>query len=197
MSTDDLSGENLEEVAEEHLAKVTTRFLAALDLARQGDVDGAAEELRAVLRVEPRLAEPRIELARLLIATDQLEEAAEQALEAVRILEAGGRWTEDISDEVMLSLALDLQGEALRLQADRDEIVFGNPERWLELVTQARECFKRAAALDPDNEHAAWWAGGVDSPPGTEDQEEAEDEADEGGSPLEMHLKWPQDDEGP
>ncbi len=197
MSVDDKLEGGIDEQPEEHLAQVTSRFLGALELARRGDVDGAAEELRAVLRVEPRLAEPRLELARLLIATDQLEEAAEQAEEAVRILESGGRWTEEISDEVMLSLALDTQGEALRLQADRDEIVFGNPERWLELVTQARGCFQRAAQLDPDNAHAVWWAGGVDSAPvGEQGEAEDEEEGELDDSPLEMHLKWPLEDEG-
>lgn len=194
MSVDDKLEGGLDERPEEHLSQVSSRFLGALELVRRGDVDGAAEELRAVLRVEPRLAEPRLELARLLIATDQLEEAAEQAQEAVRILESGGRWTDELSDEVILSLALDLQGEALRLQADRDEIVFANPERWLELVTQARACFQRAAQLDPDNDHAAWWAGGVDSAPaGEEPEDEPEGELDD--SPLEMHLKWPLEDE--
>lgn len=163
---------------EAHLAALGQRFLGALTLMQKGDVDGAADELRAVLRVEPRLAEPRLELARLLLETDQPEEAAEEAAEAARILEGGGQWTEDVPENVLLGVAWDLHGEALRRQADRDEVIFGDPEQWRTLTEQSRASFKKAAALDPDNAHAAWWAGGTDAerlPEGAEDLAEAED----------------------
>ena len=41
------------------------RFEEALEARRRGDVDDAAELLRGILKVEPRLAEPRLELAHL------------------------------------------------------------------------------------------------------------------------------------
>ena len=148
---------------EPHLASLGDRFLGAMEAVRRGDVDRAADELRAILRVEPRLAEPRIELARLLLDTGQDEEAVEQAQEAVSILESGGQWTEELPEAVVRSVAWDIRGEALRRQADRDEIVFGDPERFKELLAASREAFRMAAELDPDNAHARYWAGGTDS----------------------------------
>lgn len=175
---------------EAHLAALGQRFLGALALMRKGDVDGAADELRAVLRAEPRLAEPRLELARLLLETDQPEEAAEEALEAARILEGGGQWTEDVPEHVLQGMAWDLHGEALRRQADREEVIFGDPAQWRALVDQSRQSFQKAAALDPDNAHAAWWAGGTDAerlPP------EAEGDDDDDGDPLLFPVGTSQD----
>lgn len=171
---------------EAHLQDLGTRFLGALERARRGDVDGAAEELRAVLKAEPRLAEPRIELARILLATDQPEEAAEQADEAIRILDGGGIWTEDLPEAVVKGVAWDLKGEALRRQSDRDEVVFGDPERWRELTEQARAAFRRAAELDPSNAHAAYWAGGTDAELLPADLEDAE--------PLDLTFQVPVDE---
>lgn len=173
---DRLPGEepDLTQADEAHLAALAQRFLVALAHVRKGEVDAAAEELRGILKVEPRLAEPRIELARLLLETGQEEEAAEQTDEAIRILDGGGQWNDDLPEGVLKGLAWDLHGEALRRQADRDEVVFGDPERWRELVEQARAAFAKAAALDPDNAHAAYWAGGTDAelaPPEADDAE--------------------------
>lgn len=184
-------GDPLKAAEEAHLVGLEGRFLDALERVRAGQLDAAADDLRAILRAEPRLAEPRIELARLLLTTGQFEEAAEQAEEAVRLVEAGGRWTEELTDDQLLSLALGLHGEALRQLADQDEVVFGDPERWQALVQQAREQFRRAARLDPENQHAAWWAGGTDTRP---DDEPEDEEAELDGNPLEMRLKWPAED---
>ncbi|MCB9778081.1 MAG: tetratricopeptide repeat protein [Alphaproteobacteria bacterium] len=148
---------------EDHLAALGDRFLRAMDAARGGDIDQAAEELSAILKAEPRLAEPRLELGRILLETGQIDEAAEQAEEAIRILEGGGQWTQDLPENVVLSLAWNLRGEALRQQADQDEVVFGDPGRWQALVEQARAAFAKAAELDADNAHAAYWAGGTDA----------------------------------
>ncbi|RME26786.1 MAG: hypothetical protein D6798_05960, partial [Deltaproteobacteria bacterium] len=165
-----------------HLAGLGERFLAALDAVRAGRLDEAAEELRAILKVEPRLAEPRIELARLHLQTGQLEEAAEQAQEAIRILENGGQWTEDLDEDTVLSLAWNIRAEALRQQADQDSVVFGDPAEWERLMKESREAFATAARLDPQNEHARYWAGGTDvAPPG---EPEGEDEDD--GAPPDL-----------
>jgi len=157
------TGVELPEGAEPHLDALGARFLLALEAMRRGDVDRAADELRSILRAEPRLAEPRMELARLLLQTDQPEEAAEQAEEALSVLDSGGQWLEDLPENVVRSVAWNLRGEALRQQADRDEVVFGDPERWKALVEEARQAFARAATLDPENRHAHYWAGGTDS----------------------------------
>lgn len=149
--------------AEPHLQGLGEQFMAALEVVRKGKVDEAAEALRAILRVEPRLAEPRIELARLHLELAQPDEAAEQAEEAVEILRSGGQWIEDLSEEAVLSIAWDLRGEALRRMADKDEVVFGDPDEWRRLIEQSAAAFKEAARLDPDNAHARYWSGSTDA----------------------------------
>lgn len=165
----------VQDLAEPHLDGLDARFLGALESIRAGRVDQAAEELRAILKIEPRLAEPRLELGRLLLDAGQLDEAAEQASEAISILESGGQWVEDLPEEVVLSLAWDLRGEALRRTADQDEVVFGDPAEWTRLTEESQAAFKKAAELDPDNVHARYWATGSDVAPGEE-----EDDADDG-----------------
>jgi tetratricopeptide (TPR) repeat protein len=143
---------------EAHLDGLGERFEGALALKERRDFDAAAEALRGILRVEPRLAEPRLELARILLDTGQPELAEEEAREAVRILEGGGQWIDVLPEAVVLSLAFDLLGESIRLQADSDEVVFGDPAVWQARLAEAHQAYARAAALDPSNEHAVWWA---------------------------------------
>ena len=148
------------------------RFEDALEARRRGDVDGAAELLRGILKVEPRLAEPRLELAHLLIETGQVEEAEEHAREAIAVLEAGGRWTEDLDDSQILSLAWGTLGEALRRRADDDAVVFGPAAAYEALVKESQSAFERAMTLDPENEHARGWS----LPPGPVRQSDALEE---------------------
>ncbi len=180
MATEADQAPDADSVAEPHLEGLGARFMQALDAVRAGRLDEAAEELRAVLKVEPRLAEPRIELARLHLQTGQLDEAADQAEEAVKILESGGQWTEDLPEDTVLSMAWNIRAEALRQQADRDEVVFGDPAEWERLMTLSREAFAEAARLDPSNEHARYWAGGLDA---RDDAEAEVDDAEVGDPP--------------
>ena len=154
---------------ESHLAGLDQRLLDALEARRKGDVDAASELLRSILTVEPRLAEPRLELASILLEAQQLEEAEAEAREAARLLDLGGQWTEDVEPGVLRSMAWNLLAEALTRQADLDEVVFGDPERWTALMTEAREAFAKAAQLDPTNEHARHWSLGMG--PGGEGEE--------------------------
>jgi tetratricopeptide (TPR) repeat protein len=140
-----------------HLDGLNQRFLDALALRQKHDVDGAAEALRGILRIEPRLAEPRLELARILLDIGQADTAEEETREALRILEGGGQWTDDLPEPVLQSLAWDLLGECIRTQTDSDEMVFGDPAVWAARLGQARDAYRRAAELDPENAHAAWW----------------------------------------
>ncbi|MEL6346224.1 MAG: tetratricopeptide repeat protein [Myxococcota bacterium] len=140
------------------VASLQARFTQALQARRDGDVDSAAELLRGILKVEPRLAEPRMELSHLLLSTGQTDEAEEHAREAIRILETGGQWTDDIPENVLLALAYDHLGESLRQRADSDEIIFGPPDMLKKLHSEARSIFRKASTLDPDNEHAWYWS---------------------------------------
>lgn len=147
---------------ESHLEGLGQRFLLAMAARDKNDLDAASELLRSILKVEPRLGEPQMELARILLETDQLDEAEDFAREAVRIFESGGQWTDDLPENVVLSMAWDLLGEILRSKADSDEVVFGDPAAFAELMREARAAFLRAAELDPTNEHAITWAFGFD-----------------------------------
>jgi len=137
---------------------LSKHFISAMAARRSGNVDRAAELLRKILKEEPRLAEPRMELAGLLMETGQPEEAASEASEAVRILEAGGQWTEDLPENVVLSLAYSILGEALRKTLDNDDVVFGDPEVWKEKLEASQRALKRASELDAGNDHAQYWS---------------------------------------
>jgi tetratricopeptide (TPR) repeat protein len=158
--TDGPRGDAALEDPEEHLEGLEELFLSAMDARRKADFDQATKLLHKVLRREPRLAEPRLELAGLLMEAGQLDEAVEQAREATRILDAGGQWNLDVPAHAMRSLAWDTLGEAIRRTADQDSVVFGDPEVWKGLMDEAKAAFRTAAQLDPDNAHASYAAFG-------------------------------------
>ena len=141
---------------EQELEQLQQLFLAALAASEAKQVDRAEELLLVVLRKEPRLPEPRLELARLHLDAGRLDDAEQHALTAIRWLEQGGRWLDDLSDEQELSLAHNLVAEALKQKLDDDELVFGDAAVYQELLKRSRHHFKLAAELDPDNEHASW-----------------------------------------
>ncbi len=139
---------------EAHLADLGPRFVEALRLRSEGQVDTALEQLRSLLRAEPRLAEPRLEIARILLEMGQVEDAEAEAREALRILETGGQWSDDLPENVVLSLGYALLGEILKDRASSDEVVFGPEEAFRELIESSRAAFARAHALDPSDTHA-------------------------------------------
>ena len=134
------------------------RFLQAIACMQRGENDRATQILRAILSVEPRLAEPRMEIARILLDGGQLREALGEAEEALRLLEAGGQWLEDLPEPVVLGLAHGLLAEILRQIADSDDVVFGDPKAFQALTRRSRRHFARAASLDPENHHASYHA---------------------------------------
>ncbi|MSQ03261.1 MAG: hypothetical protein EXR71_15445 [Myxococcales bacterium] len=142
--------DNLDGAPEAHLADLGPRFMAALEARSAGRVDVAIEGLLGILRAEPRLAEPRMELGRIYLDMERLDEAEAEAREAIRILEAGGAWTEELPENVVTALAWALLGEVLKELAASDDVVFGeDPARFAELLVQSRAAFARAHALDP------------------------------------------------
>lgn len=137
---------------EGHLAGLGSRFLRGLELRAAGRVDQAVEIFREVLAAEPRLAEPRLELGRVHLEMGQLEDAELEAREAIRILEGGGQWTDDLPENVVLGMAWALLGEVLKERAASDEVVFGAPESFRELLAQSKAAFQRAHELDPSDD---------------------------------------------
>ena len=152
MTTDADNAEN------QALDALGRRFIAALGFKEAGKIDQAEDDLRWILRQEPRLAEPRLELARILLDTDRLDEAEDHAREALDVLEKGGQWTDDLPENVVKGLAYATLAEILRRKADEDDVIFGDPDVFRNMVEEAKSCFAKAADLDPRDEYASYYA---------------------------------------
>ncbi len=139
---------------EAHTRDLEAPFLKALKARRDGKIDRAMDLLKEVIRGEPRLPEPHLELAHIHLEAERFVLAEEEAREGLKWLEQGGRWVEDLPNNVVLSHAHDLLGQILQDRAATDEVVFGEPEVFAELVKEAKAHFERARELDPKNEHA-------------------------------------------
>ncbi len=139
---------------EAHTRELEPSFLKALKKRRAGKIDQAMDLLKEVIRGEPRLPEPHLELAHIHLEAERLVLAEEEAREGLKWLEQGGQWVEDLPANVVLSHAHDLLGQILQDRAATDEVVFGQPEVFTELVKEAKGHFERARELDPKNEHA-------------------------------------------
>lgn len=142
-------------IPETHLAALGARFLAAAQKRASGQVDAALDAFNEILKAEPRLAEPRMEIARIFLEMGRLDDAEAEVKDAIRILESGGQWTEDIPDHIVLAVAWALYGEILKEKAASDDVVFGDPARFSALVEQSRVAFARAAELDPSDTASA------------------------------------------
>ncbi len=134
---------------EPHLAALGPRFLKGLAMRAAGRIDEALEVFNQVLLVEPRLPEPRMERGRIRLEMGQLEDAEEDVREAIRVLDGGGQWSEDVAENVVQALAWGLLGEILKEKASTDDVVFGDEATFRTLLAQSRAAFARAAELDP------------------------------------------------
>ncbi|MCB9678426.1 MAG: tetratricopeptide repeat protein [Alphaproteobacteria bacterium] len=143
---------------EEKLEALSQQFVGAVELHAAGKTDAAEDELRAVLRVEPRLAEPHLLLGRILLDTDRLEDAEEHTREALKILLSGQQWTEDVPAHVVLAVCHAQLAEILRRTADEDDVIFGDPERFHAIVEESRTHFQKASDLDPTDETSSYYA---------------------------------------
>ena len=146
------------EINEDHLAALEPKFTAALLLKEKGLLDQAEEVLRGILSVEPRLAEPRLELGRIFLETDRLEQSEAQTREALRLLEAEGQWTEALPENVVLGLCCAQLAEILRRRADEDDVIFGNPKEFHAMVKESKSLFARASTLDPNDDYSSYYA---------------------------------------
>ena len=157
-----MDDKNQFDAPEAHLEGLGEQFLEGVARIEKQDIDGAAELFRRILQKEPRLAEPRLELGRILIETKQTQEAESEIREAIRILESGGQWLEEIAENQVQSVAYGLLAEVLRLRAEEDEVVFGDPDKWRAIVDESHAAFRKARDLDPENTHAEYWATSFD-----------------------------------
>jgi tetratricopeptide (TPR) repeat protein len=134
---------------EPHLARLAQDFMVAMELQQKGKLEECRLLLEGILQVEPRLPEPRLELARIWLESERLDDAEAQVREALRLLEGGGQWIETVEENVLMGMAWSILGEVLQRQATTDEVVFGPAERFRELVAASRAAYARAAELDP------------------------------------------------
>ena len=126
-------------------------FMRAMELRRAGKGDEALRELEGIRRREPRYPEPHLEIGRILYEREQWEEAEAEVREAIRLLDLGGQWLDEIPEGAMQAMCWSLLGEVLKERAATDEVVFGDPEGFHALIRESRAAFERAAQLDPDD----------------------------------------------
>lgn len=157
--TGPFADEEQELVAQDaHLESLGPKFMAALAERRGGRDDQALKMLKEILKVEPRLPEPRLEIGRIYLDMGRLEDAREESAEALRVFESGGQWLEDLPLEVVLSTAHGQLAEILRQLADTDQVIFGDPEVYKSLLVKAKVHFAKARDLDGSNAHADFYA---------------------------------------
>jgi tetratricopeptide (TPR) repeat protein len=142
----------------EQLVALEKQFLIAVGLRNDGQIDRAVKQFKAILTIEPRLAEPHIELAHICVDTDRLDRAESHALEAIEQLEQSGVWLDSVEENTVKAVAHALLAEILRRRADEDDVIFGDPEEFLKMVELSKKHFKIAAALDPDDTTASYYA---------------------------------------
>jgi tetratricopeptide (TPR) repeat protein len=142
----------------EQLDQLGQEFVVALGLKAGGQLDAAFEALSAILKKEPRLAEPRMELARLLLDTDRVAEAEEHARLALADLENHGQWVDNLSETAVLALSHALLAEALRRRIEDDDLLFGKAETVKAILDESRSHFAKAAKLDPSDAYSSYYA---------------------------------------
>ena len=133
-------------------------FMVAMQLKESGQVDSALEALQAILKVEPRLAEPRMEMARIYLDVDRTTDAEENAKQALEDLGNHGQWVDTLDEGVILALAHALVAEALRRRAEEDDIIFGDPEVFKKMLNDSRNHFAKASELDPSDAYSSYHA---------------------------------------
>ena len=133
-------------------------FLRAMEFRQNGQVGKAEKTLLALLREEPRLAEPHLELAHIYLNANKLDDAISHIASAIEGLESGGQWL-DVDEGELLSMAYAIQGEIYRTMADHDDMIFSDQANWNKLIKLSKEAFQRAAQLDPQklDKHSQEW----------------------------------------
>ena len=122
-------------------------FMAAMEHRQGGDARKSEICLLEIIKKEPRLPEPHLELAHIYLAQEQFEEARTHIEQAVQYLENGGQWL-DLPENEILTMAYLIQGEIYRSLADLDEVVFGEQAAYIDYVNRAKNAFKKANMID-------------------------------------------------
>lgn len=128
-------------------------FLTAVDAMSKGDEKKAAQSFRQVLEKDPRLPEPRLELAVILYRQGDLGEAEQQIRFALEQIEHGWQWLDNFEPSQLHAHALILLGTILiegLTQGTQDVVGDRDVSAWVE----AESAFKKALELDPENQDA-------------------------------------------
>lgn len=136
------------------LEALALRMKQAVELRQAGKDGDASRLLKDILKEEPRLAEPRLELAHISAMEEDWGEAQAQARLAVRTLRAGGQWTMDVEAGVLLAFALNLLGEVLVRPLEAGDLFLVDRARFEKVWNEAAAFFEEAKQLDPANEDA-------------------------------------------
>ncbi len=140
---------------EEHLEAQIARWEQAMALRSAGQDDKAEALLREILKAEPRLAEPRLELVHIHAGRSEWQEAQAQAQFAIGVLRAGGQWLEALEPDVLLSFALNLLAEVLVRPLEEGDLFLEDRAAFSAQWNRAAVLFQEAHRLDPTNSDAA------------------------------------------
>jgi len=145
------AAEELMESDRDQLAGLEPKMRMAMSAREQGKESEAKKLFEEVLQAEPRLAEPRLELAHMAAMAEDWEEAQTQARLAVEILERGGQWTEDVEPAVLLGFALNLLGELIVRPLEEGDLFLTDRPRFNASWNEASAMFARAIEADSEN----------------------------------------------
>jgi len=144
-----------------HLIPLGSRLAEAMKLRGEGAPDKAALIYHEILQADPRLAEPRLELAHMAAEREQWEEAEEQARAALDVLRRGGQWTADVTEDQLLSFAMNLLAEIIYRSVQEGDLIFRDESEFKTRWNEAASLFSEALTKDPSNEDARYWANHV------------------------------------
>jgi len=139
---------------EDHLRSLVLLMEKALRLRSEGNEEEAVTVLRDILHVEPRLAEPRLELCHIAATQGRHDEAEAQARMAVEMLRSGGQWTADLEADEILSFALNLLGEVVVRDLEEGDLLMTDRPQFVSRWNEASECFRESLERDNSNRDA-------------------------------------------
>ena len=134
----------------EQLAGLEPKMMEAMAARAEGKDDVAKTIFEEILKGEPRLAEPRLELAHMAALVEDWDEAQTQARLAVDILRRGGQWTEDVEPRVLLGFALNLLGELIVRPLEEGDLFLTDRARFQMTWNEAAAIFDEALEADPE-----------------------------------------------
>ncbi len=144
-------------------------FGQAVEAYTRGKEEEALKLFKQVLSLEPRIPEPRLEVAMILFRRGELEEAEAQAREALAYLEKGWRAVESLTDDQLMAHGCNLVAEILKARTAREDVMHKDPHALRAMWEEAGRLVERAARLDPDNPDVMhnYYGFKRTSPPGT------------------------------